>query len=89
MPEKKFEEAMKRLEEIVQSLDSGDLPLEDSIKIFEEGMKLVGFCNTKLEEAEQKVSLLIKEGNGQLKEKPFDPDEKGEAEGGSEGLSKP
>jgi len=75
MPEKKFEEAMQRLEEIVQSLDSGDLPLEESLKIFEEGMKLVGFCNSKLDEAEKKVSLLVKESDGQLKEKPFDEDE--------------
>ncbi len=75
MPEKKFEEAMQRLEEIVQSLDSGDLPLEESLKIFEEGMKLVGFCNSKLDEAEKKVSLLIKESDGQLKEKPFEEDE--------------
>jgi exodeoxyribonuclease VII small subunit len=89
MPEKKFEEAMKRLEEIVQSLDSGDLPLEDSLKMFEEGMKLVDFCNKKLEEAERKVSLLIKEDKGQLREQRFEPDEKGEAERGSEGLFKP
>ena len=75
MPEKKFEEAMQRLEEIVQSLDSGDLPLEESLKIFEEGMKIVGFCNSKLDEAEKKVSLLIKESDGQLKEQPFDKDE--------------
>lgn len=75
MPEKKFEEAMQRLEEIVQSLDNGDLPLEESLKIFEEGMKLVGFCNSKLDEAEKKVSLLVKESDGQLKEKPFDEDE--------------
>lgn len=75
MPEKKFEEAMQRLEEIVQSLDSGDLPLEESLKIFEEGMKLVGFCNSKLDEAEKKVSLLIKESDGQLKEQSFDEDE--------------
>lgn len=72
MPETKFEDAMKRLEEIVQSLDSGDLSLEDSLKIFEEGMKLVGFCNAKLDEAEKKVCLLIKDGNGQLKEQLFE-----------------
>jgi len=79
MPEKKFEEAMQRLEEIVQSLDSGDLPLEESLKIFEEGMKLVGFCNSKLDEAEKKVSLLIKESDGQLKEQPFEDGEEGES----------
>ena len=79
MPEKKFEDAMQRLEEIVQSLDSGDLPLEESLKIFEEGMKLVGFCNSKLDEAEKKVSLLVKESDGQLKEQPFEEGEEGES----------
>jgi len=79
MPEMKFEEAMKRLEEIVQALDSGELPLEDSLKIFEEGMKLVGFCTTKLDEAEKKVCLLIKEGNGELREQVFGNEEKGES----------
>lgn len=79
MPEKKFEEAMKRLEEIVQSLDRGNLTLEDSLKIFEEGMKLVGFCNSKLDEAEKKVSLLIKESDGRLRERPFEEGERGES----------
>ena len=79
MPEKKFEEAMQRLEEIVQSLNSGDLPLEESLKIFEEGMNLVGFCNKKLDEAEKKVSLLIKESDGQLKERPFEEGKDGDS----------
>ena len=70
---------MHRLEEIVQSLDSGDLTLEDSLKIFEEGMHLVGFCNAKLDEAEKKVSLLIKESNGQLREQPFKDNDQGES----------
>ena len=52
MSEKKFEEAMKRLENIVESLERGDLSLEESLKIFEEGMKLLHFCSKKLEEAE-------------------------------------
>ena len=66
MAEKKFEKAMERLEGIVESLEKGDLPLEDSLKIFEEGMELVNFCSRKLEEAEQKVTLLIKEGSGRF-----------------------
>ena len=60
--EMSFESAMKRLEEIVQMLENGNLPLEDSIKIFEEGIKLVRYCSKKLEEAERKVNILLKEG---------------------------
>lgn len=76
MAGKKFEDAMKRLEDIVQSLESSDLSLEDSIALFEEGMKLVSFCSKKLEEAEQKVTMLVKEGEGKYKEQPFKLDSK-------------
>lgn len=78
MAEKKFEKAMERLAGIVESLEKGDLPLEDSLKIFEEGMELVNFCSRKLEEAEQKVTLLIKEGSGRFTQQPFEPGEKDE-----------
>ena len=54
MAEKKFEEAMRQLGEIVQALESDDLPLEDALKDFEKGMELVKFCSEKLEEAERK-----------------------------------
>ena len=74
MAENTFEEAVKRLEEIVRNLESGDLPLEDSLRDFEEGMKLVTFCSGKLEEAEKKVSVLIKE-SGKYKEIPFEIDD--------------
>jgi exodeoxyribonuclease VII small subunit len=76
MSEKKFEEAMKRLETIVESLERGDLSLEESLKIFEEGMKLLHFCSKKLEEAEQKVTILIKESGGKLTQQPFEAEEK-------------
>jgi exodeoxyribonuclease VII small subunit len=78
MAEKKFEEAMKRLEDIVRSLESGDLTLEDSIGIFEEGMKLVSFCSKKLEEAEQKVTMLVKESEGMYTQQPFEMQEQDE-----------
>ncbi len=78
MAEKKFEEAMKRLEDIVQSLEGGDLSLENSIGIFEEGMKLAGFCSKKLEEAEQKVTMLVKESNGKYTQQPFEIGDKDE-----------
>lgn len=72
MAQQKFEDAMKRLEDVVESLESGELSLKDSLQIFEEGMKLVGFCSKKLEEAEQKVNMLIKESDGKYANQPFD-----------------
>jgi exodeoxyribonuclease VII small subunit len=80
MAEQKFEEAMQRLEEIVQSLEEGELPLEDSLKAFEEGMKLLKFCSNKLEEAEQKVTLLVKESGGKPIQVPYEFDGEEDAE---------
>jgi len=71
MKEEKFEDAMKELEDIVKRLESGDLSLEESIKIFEEGVALSRYCFTKLEEAEKKVSILVKEEGG-VKREPFE-----------------
>lgn len=53
-----YEQAMKRLEEIVEKLDDGSLPLEESIKLFEESTKLAAFCNDTLEKAKLKVTEL-------------------------------
>lgn len=72
MTKKTFEEAMKRLEEIVKDLESGDLSLERSLESFEEGMNLVAFCSKKLEETEQKVTMLIKESDGKFVHQPFE-----------------
>lgn len=76
MAGKKFEEALERLETIVQKLESGDLSLEESLRSFEEGTKLANFCHKKLEEAEQKVSILMKESDGTYGEHPFDAEER-------------
>ena len=75
MAEKKFETAMARLEEIVQGLEQGDLPLEQSLKLFEEGVKLSRICNKRLEEAERKVEILFKDKDGALKPRPFEEQE--------------
>ena len=64
--ELKFEDGLKRLEEIVAKLESGNLPLDDSLKLFEEGVKLVRFCNERLAEAQQKVELLTKDQVGNV-----------------------
>ena len=79
MAEKKFEDAMKRLEDIVNNLEGGDMPLEESIKAFEEGMKLLSFCSGKLEEVEKRVSILIKESDGRYAKRPFNEDEQEES----------
>ena len=71
MAQKTFEQSMKQLEKIVQELEDGDLPLEKAIKKFEEGIKLTRFCSTKLDETEKKVSVLLKNAEGQLVTKPF------------------
>jgi len=66
-----FEKAMKKLEQIVRELESGDQPLEKAIKKFEEGVQLSKFCSEKLDETEQKVTLLLKDQTGNIFEKPF------------------
>ncbi len=71
----KFEECLRRLEEIVEQLEKGDIPLEQSLALFEEGMKLSQSCRTELEAAEGKVEILLKQ-NGKLQAEPFDLGEK-------------
>jgi len=71
MKENKFEDAMRELEDIVKRLESGDLPLEESLKIFEKGVVLSRFCFNKLEEAEKRVSILIKDEGG-IRKEPFE-----------------
>jgi len=75
MAEKKFEAALARLEEIVQELEKGDLPLEQSLKFFEEGIKLSRICNKRLEDAERRVEILLKDKGGAMKAEPFEEEE--------------
>jgi exodeoxyribonuclease VII small subunit len=70
-----FEESLKQLETVVESLEKGDLPLEDSLRLFEEGMRLSAACKQELDTAEGKVQLLIKQRDGAVKTEPF-PTEK-------------
>lgn len=59
-----FEDTLKRLEEIVDTLEKGDIPLDDAIKLFEEGIKASKICKEKLEGAEKKIKELIKNSDG-------------------------
>jgi len=67
-----FEESLKRLEEIVSELEKGDVSLEESMDLFEEGTKHVAYCNNQLENAEQKVMLLKKGTDGAPEMVPFE-----------------
>lgn len=69
---KDFAGKMTELEQLVTQLEAGDLPLEDSLKAFETGIRLIRDCQNRLAQAEQKVSQLL-EHNGQLQEAPLSP----------------
>lgn len=66
-----FEESLKKLEVIIEQLEKGDLALEDSLKLFEEGVGLSAACKKELDEAEGKVQVLIKQRDGSLKAESF------------------
>ena len=66
-----FEESLKKLETIVDKLEKGDLPLEESLKLFEEGVGLSTACKQELDAAEGKVEMLVKQRDGSLKAEPF------------------
>jgi exodeoxyribonuclease VII small subunit len=70
-----FEESMQRLEEIVRLLERGDVPLEESLALFEEGSGLIARCSKLLDNAEQKVIKLKKGSDGTPVELPFDTEE--------------
>jgi exodeoxyribonuclease VII small subunit len=67
----KFEDSLKQLETIVSQLEKGDLPLEESIKLFEEGIRLSSVCKEELDAAEGKVQVLLKQRDGSMKAEPF------------------
>jgi exodeoxyribonuclease VII small subunit len=75
MAAEKFETVLKKLEEVVQRLEGGELSLDDSLKAFEEGVKYANFCARKLDEAESRVELLLKQKDGTFVKKEFRPEE--------------
>jgi exodeoxyribonuclease VII small subunit len=77
--DKSFEDALKRLEEVLESLEHGELNLEESVQAFEEGVGLVRFCHDKLDEVERRVELLLKDESGRFVTRPF-TEEEGEGE---------
>jgi len=68
MAKEKFEDALEKLEDIVKKMEAGGIPLDEAMKSFEEGIKLIRFCSAKLEETERRVEMLLtKEDSLQLK----------------------
>jgi len=68
----KFEEALKKLGKIVEDLESGQIPLEESLKKYEEGMKLAKFCMETLARMEKKIEILRNKSDGSRVREPFD-----------------
>ena len=81
-----FEEAIDRLEKIVKSLEDGDLPLEQSLRLFEEGVSLTRLCASKLDEAQRRIDVLTKGEQGDLRLEPFGEPEREEDEDGGTGA---
>ena len=73
MTDFKFEDALGRLEQIVDQLEGGGLPLEESLAVFEEGVGLARHCARYLEEAEKRIELLTRDERGVLRAEPFEP----------------
>ena len=83
MRELTFEESLKRLEEIVTELEGNKLALEQSLQVFEEGVKLVRFCAGRLDDAERRIEILLADKEGQLHGAPF-PEEPDDTTGAAE-----
>lgn len=71
----KFEEALAKLEAVVNRLESGELPLDESLRLFEEGVHLTKLCAHRLEEAERRIAILKKDERGEFFDVPFEGEE--------------
>ena len=75
MEDFKLEKAVEKLEKIVEVLESGEIPLDEALKKYEEGVKLARLCNQKLAQAEKRIEVLTRQLSGQLVAEPFNPEE--------------
>ena len=79
-----FEKAFHELEQIVRRLEGEELPLDESLRLFEEGIRLSRFCHQRLEEVEKKIELILADAKGQPRTEPFDLEDEEEREGETE-----
>lgn len=75
MPEVKFEDALKKLEKIVEDLEKGSLSLDEALKKYQEGIELASVCAQRLDNAKKKIDLLVKKRKGDFELKPLDEEE--------------
>lgn len=78
MAEVKFEEALRKLEKIVEDLEKGELSLDDALKKYQEGIELSRSCSSRLENAKKKIDVLVKNKKGEFEFKPLDETKSGE-----------
>jgi exodeoxyribonuclease VII small subunit len=71
MTDLKFEDCLARLEQVVTALETGNLPLEESLKVFEEGIALARHCSRYLDQAERRIEMLVKDESGVAATTPF------------------
>jgi exodeoxyribonuclease VII small subunit len=84
-----FEKALAELDGIVKRLESGNLALEKSLELFQRGVELARVCKDRLDQAELKVSKLVKEKEGLFREEPFEEEDAGQAKAGDRSLGRP
>lgn len=72
--EKSFEASLTELEEIVTKLEDGDLPLEESLELFEKGINISRACRDRLAKAERRIEILMREADGEIGVEDFDPE---------------
>lgn len=89
MAEPKFEKDLERLEQIVEALEEGELSLDESLKKFEEGIKLGRRCEKALSAAEKKIEILMKNADGELEAQPFGEEDESDQSGESEESGEP
>jgi exodeoxyribonuclease VII small subunit len=83
-----FEKSFQQLEKIVQRLEGEELPLDEALRLFEEGIGLSRFCHQKLEEVEKKIEVILADAKGEPRTEPFEPDgldDNGGENGGEDG----
>ncbi|MFH0828539.1 MAG: exodeoxyribonuclease VII small subunit [Candidatus Omnitrophota bacterium] len=78
MAEVKFEEALRKLEKIVEDLEKGELSLDEALKKYQEGIELSRSCSSRLENAKKKIDVLVKNKKGEFEFKPLDETKSGE-----------
>jgi exodeoxyribonuclease VII small subunit len=89
MSEKSFEKSLAELEIIVEKMEEGGLSLNESLTLFEKGVKLARFLREELDKAEKKIAILLKDEKGEIKEESFSLTEKDEEQGDSESEENP